>query len=168
MAQLSTAVFTFKLFCFLLVLLNLPNDSTTANSFTANEDGEMNQLRNYVVSTVLLLWTLKYFEFSVFFIFNQGYDGRKNPATGNEINLAGGQRSTACNMFFKFISTLNYSHCELLWQANLEDKVARLELSLQQEKDFCSKRSWFSSVQLNMYRIDETLDLIFIRPIGNH
>ena len=85
-----------------------------ANSFTANEDGEMNQLRNYVVSAVLLLWTLKFFEFSVFFIFNQGYDGRKNPATGNEINLAGGQRSTACNMFFKFISSLNYSHCELL------------------------------------------------------
>jgi hypothetical protein len=54
MAQLSTAVCTFKLFCFLLVLLNLPNDSTTANSFTANEDGEMNQLRNDVVSAVLL------------------------------------------------------------------------------------------------------------------
>jgi hypothetical protein len=82
--------------------------------------------------------------------------------------LAGGQRSTACNMFFKFISTLNYSHCELLWQANLEDKVARLELSLRQKKDFCSKRSWFSSVQSKMFRIDETLDLILIRPIGNH
>ena len=112
--------------------------------------------------------TLKYFEFSVFYIFNPGHNGRKNPATGSEINLAGGQRSTACNMFFKFISTLNYSHCELLWQANLEDKVARLELSLQQEKDFCSKRSWFSSVQSKMFRIDETLDLILTRPIGNH
>ena len=50
MAQLSTKVFTVELFGFLLVLLSLPNYSTAANSFTANEDGEMNQLRNHVVS----------------------------------------------------------------------------------------------------------------------
>ncbi|XP_046463278.1 uncharacterized protein LOC124209373 [Daphnia pulex] len=50
MAQLLTLVFSVQLFCFLMILLTWPNYSTAANRFTTNEDGEINQLRNSVVT----------------------------------------------------------------------------------------------------------------------
>jgi hypothetical protein len=53
MAQLSTLVFSVQLLCFLMILLTWPNYSTAADRFTTNEDGEINQLRNSVVSELI-------------------------------------------------------------------------------------------------------------------